>query len=264
MGLPKYISIIKSTQSSVISAQETANSADTKASNALANASTAQSTAESAQSTAGEAQSTAVSASNAASNAQSTANAALARSGGAMTGDIDMSNNDISNASSITATTVTASFTGDLTGNADTSNFATQAEKDGAGNKIVDTYLSKSSGGEVNTVLKAKNFYQHKATISDGNLDIGIASVFEYTMNKNTTFNITKSTQYDNIAYTDAVITISLVIHNGGSYTATWSSSILWDGGEVPTLSTGTDILTFISYDGGTTWYGTQSMTDVA
>ena len=36
-----------------------------------------------------------------------------------------------------------------------------------------------------------------------------------------------------------------------------WHSSVQWTGGSAPTLSTsGTDILSFTTLDGGTTWYG--------
>lgn len=44
-----------------------------------------------------------------------------------------------------------------------------------------------------------------------------------------------------------------------GARTATWPASVKWNQGAAPTLSTGSseiDILTFITSDAGTTWYG--------
>ncbi len=48
---------------------------------------------------------------------------------------------------------------------------------------------------------------------------------------------------------------IILEITNGGAHTITWPASVAWDGGTAPTLQTsGTDIITFITRDAGTTW----------
>ncbi len=49
-----------------------------------------------------------------------------------------------------------------------------------------------------------------------------------------------------------------LTLVNGGKKTVTWPASVMWSGGKVPTLTkSGTDVLTFITQDGGTTWMGT-------
>lgn len=49
----------------------------------------------------------------------------------------------------------------------------------------------------------------------------------------------------------------TLFLTNGGSQTVTWPASVDWAGGAAPTLtSSGVDILTFTTIDGGTTWYG--------
>lgn len=49
----------------------------------------------------------------------------------------------------------------------------------------------------------------------------------------------------------------TLILTNGGSQTVNWPSSVDWDYGTVPVLTTaGVDILTFTTVNGGTTWYG--------
>jgi len=51
--------------------------------------------------------------------------------------------------------------------------------------------------------------------------------------------------------------TITLLLTNGGSQTITWDPQIDWAGGTAPTLTAaGIDILTFITQDAGTIWYG--------
>lgn len=49
----------------------------------------------------------------------------------------------------------------------------------------------------------------------------------------------------------------TLILTNGGSQTVNWPASVDWAGGTAPTLtSAGVDVLTFITTDAGTTWYG--------
>jgi hypothetical protein len=51
--------------------------------------------------------------------------------------------------------------------------------------------------------------------------------------------------------------TLTLVITNGGAYTITWPASVKWAGGSAPTFTaSGVDIVTLITVDAGTTWYG--------
>lgn len=54
-----------------------------------------------------------------------------------------------------------------------------------------------------------------------------------------------------------------MVLTNGGAFTQTWPAAVDWPYGVAPTLTaSGTDVLVFITNDGGTTWRGTISMTD--
>ena len=49
----------------------------------------------------------------------------------------------------------------------------------------------------------------------------------------------------------------TLILTNGGSETVNWPASVDWAGGTEPTLTaSGIDILSFITIDGGTIWYG--------
>jgi hypothetical protein len=54
-----------------------------------------------------------------------------------------------------------------------------------------------------------------------------------------------------------------LELTNGGSATVNWPSSVRWPGGTAPTLiSSGVDVLVFVTDDGGANWRGTVSMSD--
>jgi len=49
----------------------------------------------------------------------------------------------------------------------------------------------------------------------------------------------------------------TLILTNGGSQTVNWPGSVKWAGSTAPSLTTsGVDILTFITINAGTTWYG--------
>lgn len=49
----------------------------------------------------------------------------------------------------------------------------------------------------------------------------------------------------------------TLLLTNGGSQTVNWPAAVDWAGGSAPTLTaSGVDVLTFLTVDGGTIWYG--------
>jgi hypothetical protein len=56
----------------------------------------------------------------------------------------------------------------------------------------------------------------------------------------------------------------TLILTNGGSQTVNWPSSVDWAGGTEPTLtSAGIDIVTFMTINAGTTWYGFAAGADM-
>ena len=83
-------------------------------------------------------------------------------------------------------------------------------------------------------------------------IDLNAGNVFTKTISANTTFTITGVPQGKSTMF-------NLVLTNGGAYTVTWPASVKWTAGSPPTLtSIGIDVLTFLTVDGGTTWYGTM------
>lgn len=80
------------------------------------------------------------------------------------------------------------------------------------------------------------------------------ASVWVITLDSDCTFTFDGA--QDNGAWS---LTLVLTQDATGTRIVTWPAGVAWPGGEAPTLSTdpgATDVLTFITPDGGTTWFG--------
>lgn len=62
---------------------------------------------------------------------------------------------------------------------------------------------------------------------------------------------------FSNPSATGTACSFTLILTNGGSQTVNWPAAVDWADGTEPTLTTsGVDILTFLTLDAGTTWYG--------
>ena len=82
-------------------------------------------------------------------------------------------------------------------------------------------------------------------------IDFTIANVVKGTVDTSTT-----TFTFSNVPST-GVSSLTLILTNGGSQTVNWPASVTWGGGTAPTLTAaGIDVLTFITTDGGTTFYG--------
>jgi hypothetical protein len=93
-------------------------------------------------------------------------------------------------------------------------------------------------------------------TISAGTLtiDLSTGTVFNVLNSANvTTFTISNATASKASAFT------LFITGNTTVTTQSWGSSVKWSGGTAPTLTTTNgkvDILTFVTNNGGTTWFG--------
>ena len=100
--------------------------------------------------------------------------------------------------------------------------------------------------------------FEKVVAMSNTSIDTSAGTYFSKTITANTTFTITGTPS-------SAAATISLILTNGGNYTVTWPSSFKWAEGTPPTLTSGgTDLLTFATIDGGTTWYCAHSLANVS
>lgn len=88
-------------------------------------------------------------------------------------------------------------------------------------------------------------------------LNLATATYHRRQVTGNTTFSFSGAPATDGFGFV-------LELVNGGAFTITWPSTVRWPGGSAPLLTaSGTDILVFLTRDGGATWFGTLSMADV-
>ncbi len=93
--------------------------------------------------------------------------------------------------------------------------------------------------------------------MSGSAIDCSAGTSFTKTVSANTTFSFTN-------VPSDATCCVTLILRNGGNYTVTWPSRVKWTEDTIPDLiQNGTDVLTFITCDGGVTWYGTTTCVGV-
>ena len=94
----------------------------------------------------------------------------------------------------------------------------------------------------------------------------GGTDAIDLTAGNSVTATVSTSTQtftFSNPTGSDECCSFVLKLVNGGSQTVNWPSSVDWAGGSAPTLTTsGTDILVFITWDGGTIWHGSTFSLD--
>jgi hypothetical protein len=83
-------------------------------------------------------------------------------------------------------------------------------------------------------------------------VDVGARDTYTLTTSGSTTFTFTGAPS------TGQVGTFSLIITAGGTHTLTWPASVDWAGGSAPDApaSGETDVYTFMTVNGGTTFYG--------
>ena len=67
----------------------------------------------------------------------------------------------------------------------------------------------------------------------------------------------TNTFTFSNPSATGVSCSFTLILTNGGSQTVVWPASVDWAAATAPTLTTsGVDVLTFMTVDEGTIWYG--------
>lgn len=105
--------------------------------------------------------------------------------------------------------------------------------------------------------LKATSYNESYSALSGTtpSVDCEAGNVFSLTTSGNTTFT------FSNPPATGTAFGFTLKVTAGGTHTITWPSSVDWAGGTAPDApaSGETNVLVFITHDGGTTWYGFQA-----
>jgi hypothetical protein len=156
-------------------------------------------------------------------------------------------------------TSISSTFAGTVTGNDFVA--TTNSSTFGTAHKFF-------AGGNVafgNTSAAPTRMYLH-GPVSSRIVALGTTSAISCNCAQTNYFTATASGA-TSVTFTSVpagvAFSLVLVLTNGGAATMTWSSSPKWPGGIAPTLtSSGVDVLTFITDNGGTTWRGALSQKD--
>ena len=129
------------------------------------------------------------------------------------------------------------------------SGFLTSVTKSDVGLSNVDNVKQMPISGGV-----LENYREKLTTVSasGGSINLSLGNVFVHTPSGNSTYSITNAVNLQAHSFT-LIITMGSTVR-----TLTFPSSVKWQGGEIPDLTTAskTYVLTFMTVDGGTTWLG--------
>lgn len=141
---------------------------------------------------------------------------------------------------------------------------STSEENDGTfdltlSGQVTGTANINGTDATINTTVNVPNIAGDTTALTGTEIDVSTAACFTKTISEATTFTFTMG------SLKQKTVVFSLLLTNGGSATITWPTSVKWSGGTVPTLTaSGVDLLTFLTPDGGTTWYGSPSLIGAA
>jgi len=125
------------------------------------------------------------------------------------------------------------------------------------GNVSVTGDLTTVGNASVTGELIADSYNETYAALSGTSPAVNChnGNVFALSTTGNTTFTFT------NPPASGAAYGFTLKLTAGGTHTITWPTSVDWAGGTAPDApaSGETNVLAFITYDGGVTWYGFQA-----
>lgn len=83
-------------------------------------------------------------------------------------------------------------------------------------------------------------------------LDLSTTDFFYKTITANTTWTLS------NIPSAGTLCSFNLHVYAGSTYTQTFWSGLIWVGNVAPTFGVGHHLMTFYTWDGGTTWFGSM------
>jgi hypothetical protein len=119
--------------------------------------------------------------------------------------------------------------------------------------------VSNSQDVTIAEELKAKSYNEtYAALTAAATVDISCeaGNVFSLTTDQNTTFT------FSNPPASGTAYGFTLQLTAGGTHTITWPASVDWAAATAPDApaSGETDVLVFMTRDGGTTWFGARSI----
>ena len=113
--------------------------------------------------------------------------------------------------------------------------------------------------GMVDNDVTRANFKDFSETVHDNGTITTTSFTFDFENGNVQTFTHgTTGTTFcfDNIPVSGRAGSMTLIVSNGAGTTVNWDSYVKWAGGTAPSLSSGTDVLGFITTTGGATMFG--------
>lgn len=116
-------------------------------------------------------------------------------------------------------------------------------------NAVVDFILADTQLGEFNETEDT-----FTGTTGTKNIDVSESTVWSASSSM---AGNTVTFSFDNPPASGRAVTMTLILDGASTATINWPASVDWPGGGAePTWSTGIDVVSFVSVDAGTTWYG--------
>ena len=146
------------------------------------------------------------------------------------------------------------------TGNLSAANLTVTGNLSAANLNVTGTITT--TGNITGTMKSVKDFLDTSTVSGTVSANLANSNWFKYTLSGNTAFN------FINAPISGTSMTFSLIViqGSGGGKTVTFSNTVYWAGGQIPpatTSATGnTDLWTFTTYDGGTSYIGTLAVKD--
>ena len=106
--------------------------------------------------------------------------------------------------------------------------------------------------------LGTDTLYQYSTVGYTQTLDLATGGTFSFTPSGATTVS------FSNPPASGTATGFALEVVNTGGYTITWPSSVKWHLGAAPTATSTKELYTFITTDGGTTYYGKLAGSSIA
>lgn len=106
--------------------------------------------------------------------------------------------------------------------------------------------------------ITGDNVYQYSTALLTQTLDLSTGGTFSFTPSGATTVSLT------NPPASGTAVGFTLEVNNTGGYALTWPSSVKWHLGTAPTATASKELYTFVTTDGGTTYYGKLAGSNIA
>ena len=100
--------------------------------------------------------------------------------------------------------------------------------------------------------------FQYSTVAYTQTLDLSTGGTFSFTPSVATTVSLT------NPPASGTATGFTLEVNNTGGYALTWPSSVKWPSGTAPTATASKELYTFVTTDGGTTYYGKLAGSNIA